>query len=134
MGRIVDDGTIAPTAAISSLPFAPEIVLPATLEMYHRFGSAIYSSYGFLDAFNASFRSPLGATAPAQAPDSARGAGQGYNGWVDADYVGIDEGPILAMIENYRSDLVWRVMRSDPYLRQGLERAGFSGGWLAPGQ
>jgi hypothetical protein len=136
VGRIVDDGTIAPTAAISSLPFAPEIVVPATLEMYHRFGSAIYSSYGFLDAFNASFRSPdsLGATAPARAPDSARGAGQGYNGWVDADYVGIDQGPILAMIENYRSDLVWRVMRSDPYLRQGLERAGFSGGWLAPGQ
>jgi len=138
VGRIVDDGTIAPTAAISSLPFAPEIVVPATLEMYHRFGSAIYSSYGFLDAFNASFRSPtdaIGATAPAQAPDpAAHASGQGYTGWVDADYVGIDEGPILAMIENYRSDLVWRVMRSDPYLRQGLERAGFSGGWLAPGQ
>jgi hypothetical protein len=50
--------------------------------------------------------------------------------WVDPDYVGIDEGPILAMIENYRSDLIWRVMRSDPYIRQGLERAGFSGGWL----
>jgi hypothetical protein len=54
-----------------------------------------------------------------------------YNGWVDQDYIGIDEGPILAMIENYRSDLVWRVMRNDPYLRTGLERAGFSGGWLA---
>jgi hypothetical protein len=137
VGRIVDDGTIAPTAAISSLPFAPEIVLPATLEMYHRFGSAIYSSYGFLDAFNASFRGPSDsfATAPAQAPSSpAPAAGQDYKGWVDPDYVGIDEGPILAMIENYRSDLVWRVMRSDPYLRQGLERAGFSGGWLAPAQ
>jgi hypothetical protein len=53
---------------------------------------------------------------------------------VDPDYVGIDEGPILAMIENYRSDLIWRVMRNDPYLRQGLERAGFEGGWLAPAQ
>jgi len=119
LGRIVDDGTIAPTAAISSLPFAPEIVLPATLEMYHRFGSSIYSSYGFLDSFNASVRNPSRA---------------GDAGWVDPDYVGIDEGPILAMIENYRSDLVWRVMRSDPYLQQGLERAGFSGGWLAPPQ
>ena len=112
--------------------------MPATLEMYHRFGSAIYSSYGFLDAFNASFRTStdlLGATATAQAPNAAaQGVGEGYKGWVDPDYVGIDQGPILAMIENYRSDLVWRVMRSDPYLRQGLERAGFSGGWLAPGQ
>jgi hypothetical protein len=135
VGRIVDDGTIAPTAAISSLPFAPEIVLPATLEMYHRFGSAIYSSYGFLDAFNASFHNPALGPLPAQASDSAgHETRPGYTGWVDADYVGIDEGPILAMIENYRSDLVWRVMRSDPYIRQGLERAGFEGGWLAPGQ
>jgi hypothetical protein len=117
IGRIVDDGTIAPTAAISSLPFAPEIVLPATLEMYHRFGSSIYSSYGFLDAFNPSFRDP-----------------SSQMGWVDPDYLGIDQGPILAMIENYRSDLVWRVMRNNPYLRQGLERAGFSGGWLAQPQ
>jgi hypothetical protein len=121
IGRIVDDGTIAPTAAISSLPFAPEIVLPATLEMYHRFGASIYSVYGFLDAFNASYRS-----------SSGKQPGPGDAGWVDADYVGIDEGPILAMIENYRSDLVWRVMRRSPYLQQGLERAGFTGGWLAP--
>jgi hypothetical protein len=128
VGRIVDDGTIAPTAAISSLPFAPEIVLPATLEMYHRFGSSIYSVYGFLDAFNASFASPAAAAGQAR----ARTPGSGI--WVDPDYIGIDQGPILAMIENYRSDLVWRVMRNDPYLRQGLERAGFSGGWLAPVQ
>jgi hypothetical protein len=119
VARIVDDGTLAPTAAISSLPFAPEIVVPATLEMYRRFGVSIYSSYGFFDAFNPSF--------PVSTEDSrgVRGAG-----WVDPDYVGIDQGPILAMIENYRSELIWRVMRGDPYLRQGLERAGFSGGWL----
>jgi hypothetical protein len=95
--------------------------------MYHRFGGSIYSVYGFLDAFNASYRSPSG-----------KPPGAGDAGWVDADYVGIDEGPILAMIENYRSDLVWRVMRRSPYLQQGLERAGFTGGWLAqledPGQ
>ena len=117
--RIVDDGTIAPTAAISSLPFAPEIVLPATLEMYQRFGPSIYSSYGFIDAFNPSF--------PVSTERSRRVTSAG---WVDPDYVGIDQGPILAMIENYRSELIWRVMRGDPYLRQGLERAGFSGGWL----
>jgi len=68
-------------------------------------------------------------------PDSTvQSSSKTFTGWVDQDYVGIDEGPILAMIENYRSDFVWRVMRNDPYLRQGLERAGFSGGWLAPGQ
>jgi hypothetical protein len=95
-------------------------VLPATLEMYHRFGASIYSSYGFLDAFNASYRS---------SPDQP--AGHGDAGWVDADYIGIDQGPILAMIENYRSELVWRVMRSNAVIRLGLERAGFTGGWLA---
>jgi hypothetical protein len=120
LGGVIDDGTIAPTAALSSLPFAPEIVLPAAHEMYDRFGGAIYSTYGFHDAFNVSFRSPAD---PAPAAGSV--------GWVDPDYVGIDEGPILAMIENYRSDLVWRFMRGSPYLREGLERAGFSGGWLA---
>jgi hypothetical protein len=123
LGRIIDDGTIAPTAAVSSLPFAPEIVLPATLEMYHRFGAAIYSSYGFRDAFNPSFQS--GTTV------SQAAAGQSPAGWVDRDYIGIDQGPIVAMIENYRSELVWRVMRANPYLRRGLERAGFQGGWLA---
>jgi hypothetical protein len=117
--RIVDDGTLAPTAAISSLPFAPEIVVPATLEMYHRFGASIYSSYGFRDAFNPSFQVSTG-----------RPRGVNEAGWVDPDYLGIDQGPILAMIENYRSGLIWRVMRSNPYLRQGLERAEFSGGWL----
>ena len=123
VGRIVDDGTIAPTAAISSLPFAPEIVLPATLEMYHRFGSSIYSSYGFLDAFNASVRGSQSQPQPAPV----------LPGWVDQDYIGIDQGPILAMIENYRSALVWRVMHSNSYVREGLERAGFSGGWLEQG-
>jgi len=121
VGRIVDDGTIAPTAAISSLPFAPEIVLPATLEMYRRFGSSIYSSYGFLDAFNASVRGSQSQPQPV------------LPGWVDPDYIGIDQGPILAMIENYRSALVWRVMRGNSYVREGLERAGFSGGWLGQG-
>jgi hypothetical protein len=149
VGHITDDGTIAPTAAISSLPFAPEIVLPATLEMYHRFGSSIYSSYGFLDAFNPSFHpsataanavnvsdalSEKGASADSSATSAPGAPATTDLGWVDPDYVGIDEGPILAMIENYRSDLVWRVMRGDPYIREGLERAGFSGGWLSQQQ
>jgi hypothetical protein len=52
-------------------------------------------------------------------------------GWFDHDYLGIDQGPILAMIENYRSGLVWKTMRRNPHIRLGLERAGFTGGWLA---
>src|SRR2546430_1802905 len=120
VGRIVDDGTIAPTAAISSLPFAPEIVLPATLEMYHRFGSSIYSSYGFLDAFNASFPGPQSPPQPT------------LPGWVDQDYIGIDQGPILAMIQNYRSALVWRGLHSQSHLRAGPAGVGVSGGRVAP--
>jgi hypothetical protein len=53
-------------------------------------------------------------------------------GWVADDYLGIDQGAILAMIENYRSAMVWRVMRTNPHLRRGLQQAGFSGGWLGP--
>jgi len=52
-------------------------------------------------------------------------------GWFDLDYLGIDQGPIIAMIENHRSDLVWRTMRGNPAIRLGLERAGFTGGWLS---
>src|SRR5258708_34551736 len=123
VARIIDDGTIAPTAAVSSLPFAPEIVLPATLEMYHRFGAPLYSTYGFRDAFNPSFRSAPRSQPPAEQQSPA--------GWVDPDYLGIDRGPIVAVIGNYRSELVWRVMRGNAYVRRGLERAGFQGGWLA---
>ncbi|HJV94420.1 MAG TPA: glucoamylase family protein, partial [Albitalea sp.] len=118
-----DDGTIAPTAAASSLPFAPEIVIPAVEEMNRRFGATIYASYGFLDAFNTSFT----------ATNMTLGGGQvvpGF-GWVDTQYVGIDQGPIVAMIENYRSDLIWKTTRKNAALRRGLERAGFSGGWLS---
>jgi hypothetical protein len=126
VGQVIDDGTIAPTAAIGSLPFAPEIVLPAMAEMYHRYGTSIYSTYGFLDAFNPSFRNGETHTAAAMQPVSAKG----YAGWVDPDYIGIDQGPILAMIENYRGGLVWQIMRGNPYIQKGLERAGFTGGWL----
>ena len=49
---------------------------------------------------------------------------------MDGDYLGIDQGPIVLMIENYRSDFVWKVMRRNPHIRLGLQRAGFTGGWL----
>jgi len=122
LGDNFDDGTIAPTAAIASLPFAPEIVIPATLEMHERYGDFLYSSYGFLDAFNPSFQYDIPLTTGRVVPGK---------GWVASDYLGIDQGPILAMIANYRSDFVWGVMKRNRYIRTGLERAGFSGGWLA---
>lgn len=116
-----DDGTIAPTAAIASLPFAPEIVSPAIATLHARYGEQIYARYGFVDAFNPSFRYPV----PLKTGRIVPGVG-----WVAGDYLGIDQGPILAMIENHRSGLIWRVMRSNPHLRRGLLRAGFDGGWL----
>ena len=117
-----DDGTIAPTGAVSSLPFAPEIVLPAMMEMRKRYGSDLFTTYGFLDSFNPSFTAtdlPLkhGRVVPGK-------------GWFDGDYLGIDQGPIVAMVENYRSELVWKTMRRNPYVVEGLRRAGFRGGWL----
>ncbi|HZF98128.1 MAG TPA: glucoamylase family protein [Pseudoxanthomonas sp.] len=118
-----DDGTIAPTAAIASLPFAPEVVIPATMEMHQRYGEHLYSSYGFLDAFNRSFDYDIPLKTGRIVPGE---------GWVASDYIGIDQGPILAMISNYRNEFVWNVMKKNPHIRRGLERAGFNGGWLMP--
>lgn len=118
-----DDGTIAPTAAVASLPFAPEIVIPATMEMYSRYGEYIYSSYGFLDSFNRSFEYDIPLKTGRLVPGE---------GWVSSDYIGIDQGPILTMIANYRNGFVWNVMKKNAHIRQGLERAGFKGGWLTP--
>jgi hypothetical protein len=117
-----DDGTIAPTAAAGSLPFAPEICIPTLEEMVHRHGAALYGRHGFADAFNPSFTDE---TVPIRQGRVVSG-----KGWYDSDRLGIDQGPILAMIENHRSGLVWRVMREDPIIRRGLVRAGFTGGWL----
>ncbi len=118
----IDDGTIAPTAAASSIAFAPEIVIPTIQAMQRRYGDALYTKYGFVDAFNPSFTFT---DRPLRSGHVIAG-----KGWFDTLYLGIDQGPILAMIENYRSEFVWKVMRKNPYVRNGLERAGFSGGWL----
>jgi hypothetical protein len=117
-----DDGTLAPTALGGSIPFAPEITIPALKEMHRRYGEAVYGPYGFLDAFNPTLR---GAGVAAPAGRMVEGVG-----WVDVDYLGIDQGPIVCMIENWRSGLIWNVMRRNAHLRRGLERAGFEGGWL----
>lgn len=116
-----DDGTIAPTAAIASLPFAPEIVVPATVAIHEKYGDFLFSSYGFLDSFNPSFNYDIPLKTGRLVPG---------RGWVASDYIGIDQGPILTMIANYRNEFVWNVMKTNPHIRRGLERAGFTGGWL----
>ncbi|APP80561.1 glucoamylase family protein [Xanthomonas hortorum pv. vitians] len=118
-----DDGTIVPSAAISSIVFAPEVVIPAAEEMHKRYGDFLYSSYGFLDSFNPSFNYDIPLKTGRMVPD---------RGWVASDYIAIDQGPILAMIANYQNEFVWTVMKKNPYIRAGLERAGFTGGWLTP--
>jgi hypothetical protein len=115
-----DDGTIAPTAALGSLPFAPEVVLPAMVALRETY-PAVFDRYGFRDSFNPSvpvaLRSPMGSVVPGV-------------GWVARDHLGIDQGPIVAMLENYRSALVWKTMRGNPYIVRGLRAAGFRGGWI----
>jgi hypothetical protein len=116
-----DDGTIAPTAAAASIAFAPEIALPAIEAMVARYGKHIYGQYGFIDAFNPSFRFDVALKHGKVIPDF---------GWVAGDYLGIDQGPILAMIANFTDGAVWKSMRGSDRIERGLKRAGFTGGWL----
>ena len=121
--EINDDGTLVPTAAGGSVPFAPEVAIPALLAMRRTYGDAVFTRYGFVDAFNptlteAALRVPQGRIVPGV-------------GWFDTDHLGIDQGPILLMIENQRTDFVWRLLRGSPHVARGLCRAGFTGGWLA---
>jgi hypothetical protein len=81
----------------------------------------VFSTYGFVDALNPT----LDREVPVHHGRVVPGVG-----WFDTDYLGIDEGPIVAMIENYRTELVWRTMRKNLYVIRGLRRAGFTGGWL----
>ncbi len=120
--HVVDDGTIAPTASVGSIAFAPEIAIPAIRAFRARFGEHLYQKYGFLDSVNPSFTFT---DVPLRHGRIIEGIG-----WVADDYLGIDQGPIVAMIENYRSGLIWSIMRNNPHIRRGLQRAGFTGGWL----
>ena len=108
-----DDGTIAPWAVVASLPFAPEIVLP-TVADFTRWQVGGVHRYGFKATFNPSFAVP-------GTP----------NGWVSPWHFGISEGPIVVMIENHHSGLVWRLTRACAPIVAGLRAAGFTGGWLS---
>jgi hypothetical protein len=106
-----DDGTLAGWAPLASLPFAPEVALDAAQAMPSRYPEIMRDSR-FASSFNPSV------------PD-----GEG-RAWVSPGTFGLDQGILVLMIENYRSGLIWRLMRNCAYVRDGLRHAGFRGGWL----
>ncbi len=108
-----DDGTVAPWAVAASLPFAPEIVAP-TLEELGCVDIHLKNPYGFKASMNPIFREP----------------GDSACGWVSPYHFGINEGPTVLMIENYRSGMIWDLTRRCGPLVEGLRAAGFEGGWL----
>jgi hypothetical protein len=108
-----DDGTLAPWAVVASLPFAPEIVLP-TLQHCSVAYPKMESEYGLVCSFNPTFP----------------GRGTRSSGWISHNHFALDQGPVILMIENHATGLIWRLMRSCPYVVAGLRRAGFKGGWL----
>jgi len=110
-----DDGTLAPWAVVASLPFAPELVLP-TMKCFDQTYPEVTSEYGFKCSHNPTFSDGV----------------KSNSGWISQGYYGLDQGPVVMMIENYRSGLIWRLLRQCPYLRMGLQRAGFDSGWLNP--
>ena len=107
-----DDGTIDPCAALASVPFVPELALSALRHFCARYPEMIRDSR-LPSSFNPSL------------------PGDGPSGWVGAEYFGLDQGIVVLMIENYRSRLIWNLMRRCPPIGSGLRRAGFAGGWLS---
>ena len=106
-----DDGTLCASATLSSLVFAPELVLPALHALKARSG-ADDTRFIRASGFNPTVTEA------------------GANGWVSPGEFGLDQGILLLMIENHRSGLPWRLGRANPFVRAGLRRAGFKGGWL----
>jgi len=108
-----DDGTLSPWTVITSLPFTPEIALPS-IAYYQKTYPQLIGPYGMMCSMNPSF------------PGSA----SGQPGWFSGNYYGLNEGPVVLMIENYRTGFIWNLMRANPAVQRGLRRAGFAGGWL----
>ncbi len=109
-----DDGTLAPWAVVASLPFAPDLVLPS-IKHFDKAFPEMTSKYGFKCSYNPTF---------------SNGA-KNSSGWVSQGYYGLDQGPIVMMIENYQTGFLWRLMRECAPLVLGLRRAGFINGWLS---
>jgi len=98
----VDNGTIAPTAALASLPYAPQEVLLAARHLLRAHGTRIWGRYGFFDAFCE------------------------QRNWVARSYLAIDQGPIIVMMENHRTGLLWKLFMAVPEVQAGLRRLGFT--------
>jgi len=101
-----DNGTITPTAALSAFPYTPEYAMKALRHFYFDLGDKIWGEYGFTDAFNET------------------------KNWYAKSYLAIDEGPIVAMIENYRSGLLWKLFMSCPEIQRGLKKLNMESPWL----
>lgn len=101
-----DEGTITPTAALSAFPYTPEYSMKALKHFYFDLGDKIWGEYGFTDAFNET------------------------QNWYAKSYLAIDQGPIVAMIENYRSGLFWKLFMSCPEIQRGLKKLDFQSPWL----
>jgi hypothetical protein len=97
-----DNGTISPTAALASMPYAPDAAMEAMRHFLAAHGDKIWGRFGFVDAFN-----------------------ETRNWWADT-YLAIDQGPIVVMMENYRSGLLWKLFMAAPEVRKGLARLGFA--------
>ncbi len=109
-----DDGTISPWAVVASLPFAPEIVIDTVRHAIERLNLKERSAYGFDASFNSAY------------PETSRNP----HGWVSPWIFGLNQGPIILMIENFQSELIWKTIRRCRYIVEGLRRAGFRDGWL----
>jgi hypothetical protein len=96
-----DNGTISPTAALSAFPYTPEYSMQALKHFYYNLGDKIWSEYGFVDAFNET------------------------QNWYAKSHLAIDQGPIVVMIENYRSGLLWNLFMKIPEIQDGLKKLDF---------
>jgi hypothetical protein len=110
----LDDGTLAPWAVVASLPFAPELVVP-TIQHFNKSEVGVACKYGLEATYNPTF------------PSEHNGK---HCGWLSPWHYGINEGPMVLMIENHRTGFLWNLMRQSPYIVSGLRKAGFTGGWL----
>lgn len=109
-----DDGTISPWAVVASLPFAPEIVIGTIRHAIEKLNLKPHRLYGFDASFNPTF--------PEQVVNP--------HGWVSPWRFGLNQGPIVIMIENYNNELIWDIMKRCQYIIDGLKIAGFQNGWL----
>ena len=111
-----DDGTISPWSVVASLPFAPDIVLNTIRHAIKRLKEKDPSKSSFDSSFNLAYKI----------------AGNEEKGWVSPWKFGLNEGPMVIMIENFQTGLIWKLIKSNTYIRTGLLQAGFTGGWLEP--